>query len=91
MVYDHHFETKGTGGKSEAERLATLLAELHRAVEYLDLSIETEINRAKTRGSSLHGSPPMTRLMENRRSNLKVTIAALEERLADQLLGPVPA
>ncbi len=91
MVYDRHFETKKTSGKPEADRLATLLAELHRGVEYLDLSIETEVDRARTRDPLHQANSPRARLMTTRRNNLKATIAALEKRLADQLPAPVPA
>ena len=88
MVKKRHFETSR---KSEAERLAKLLADLYRAVQYLDLGIESEVDQARTRDPLHHGYSIAAGLMETRRSNLKVTIAACETRLAGQLPALVPA
>jgi hypothetical protein len=79
MGYNRHFETTRTGG-NEAERLAALLADLHRAVRNLELTIEEEEDRIGNRDPSHYAYPIVARTMAARRDNLKATIAALEHR-----------
>ncbi len=70
MKHVPHFEIRRTGGQEQAESssLALLLADLHRAVHYMDIHITAEQD------------PMVARAMVTRRDNLAATIAALQQQ-----------
>jgi hypothetical protein len=60
-----------------------LIADLDRIVHILDCDIATEEDRARVSDHSDAAYPMLARTLAARRKNLKVTIAALQRRLAE--------
>ncbi|WP_291688550.1 hypothetical protein [Bradyrhizobium sp.] len=66
---------------AETARIETLIANLNRSVELLNVDIDNEEERARVKDVSDPAYPIMARQLRARRDNLNVTIAALRQRL----------
>jgi hypothetical protein len=81
MKQQHHFDPSPSS--RELARISALISDLNRAVRYLDNDIASEEERAR---ASKRLDPILLTLVGTlvvRRDNLKDTIGALEQRLAD--------
>jgi hypothetical protein len=67
----------------EAMQIRAMIATLDRSVLNLDADIDAELQWARIRDPSHFAFPIAARTMIARRDNLKATIAALSERLAE--------
>jgi hypothetical protein len=83
MRQQHHFDIDGQTAQREAVKIRTMIRDLNRTVQVLDLEIVTEETRVGVRDLSDFAYPIMAKTMIARRENLKVTIAALEQRIAE--------
>jgi len=81
MKHHRHFESASGVTLSEAERIRTLIADLDCLVQILDCDIATEQERTPASDRSDATYSMLASTLEARRDNLKVTIAALNERL----------
>jgi hypothetical protein len=82
MKIQRHFEIERESGLREATQIRTMLLDLDRTVQILDCDIATEEKRVRVSDPFNAAYPILARALTVRRDNLKVTIAALEERLA---------
>ena len=83
MRHLRYFEIDGQTAQREAVKIRTMIRDLYRTVQVLELEIVTEENRLGLHDLSNVAYPIMAKTMVARRENLKVTIAALEQRLAE--------
>lgn len=79
MKHQHHFESAIQ--PREAAKTRTLIADIDRIVQILDSDIAAEEERARIFDCSQVEYPMLARTLAARRDNLRVTIAALEQRL----------
>jgi hypothetical protein len=77
-----HFQAPFQG----MSRIETLIANLNRSVEILNVDIETEEERARVTDVSDPAYPIIARQLRARRDNLQTTITALQEHLQKE--GP---
>ena len=82
MRHQHHFEIDGQTAQREAVKIRTMIRDLNRTVQVLDIEIATEENRVGLHDLSNFAYPILSKTMVARRENLKGTIAALEQRFA---------
>jgi hypothetical protein len=73
-----HFET----ALREASVIGTMLSDLDRTVQLLDIDIATEEERAGVFDRSQSTYPILARTLATRRDNLKNTVVALEQHLS---------
>lgn len=66
---------------AQTVQIETLIANLSRSVELLNVDIATEEERARVKAVSEPAYPIIARQLRARRDNLNVTIAALKKRL----------
>jgi flagellar protein FliJ len=87
----YYFETKRSQGRRdspidikqrEALLLQSIIVEVERSILALDRSIEVEQERTGVRDRSHFSYSMSARAMETRRDNLKITRAALADRLS---------
>jgi hypothetical protein len=79
MNMQPHFATT-----REVTVIGKILADLARTVQLIESDIVAEEERAKISDRSDAGYPMLARSLIERRDNIKMTIAALEERLTEQ-------
>jgi hypothetical protein len=82
MIHQRHFEIDGQTAQREAPQISTMIRDFNRTVQVLDLEIEAEEVRTGVHDLSHFAYPIMAKTMVARRENLRATIAALEQRLA---------
>jgi hypothetical protein len=73
-----HFET----ALREASVIGTMLSDLNRTIQLLDIDIATEEERARVFDHSHAAYPILARTLAARRDNLKDTVVALEQHLS---------
>lgn len=78
MNTPRHFET----ALREASVIRTMLGDLDRTIQLLDVDIATEEQRVRVFDVSHATYPILARTLATRRDNLKDTIVALEQRLS---------
>ena len=81
MKMQRHFETKNEAAQREAVQIRRMIVDLDRTLQILVCDIATEEERAQVSDPSDVGYPVLARVTAARRDNLKMTIAALQERL----------
>jgi hypothetical protein len=81
MEHKRHFEIDRTAVR-EAATIGAMIADMLRAVELLDSSVSAEEERSPFRDQADGRYPILARHFAERRDNLKMTIAALEEWLS---------
>ncbi len=79
----HHFEI----ARREASQIRTIIADLDRTIQLLDRDIGVHEENAMVSDPANFAYPITARDLAARRDNLKITIAALEQRLSDQSLS----
>jgi hypothetical protein len=79
MNMQPHFETT-----REVTVISKILADFVRTVQLIESDIVAEEERAKISDRSDAGYPMLARSLIERRDNIKMTIAALEERLIER-------
>jgi hypothetical protein len=82
MKLQRHFEIANATAHREASVIRTMMDDLNRTIRLLDCDIATEEERARVFDRSDAIYPILARTLATRRDNLKVTVAALEQRLA---------
>ena len=82
MKHQRHFDA-GAAALREAEQIRTLIADLDRVVLNLDCDVAAEEERAGVADRSEAAYPILARTLATRRDNLRDTIVALEQRLAN--------
>jgi septation ring formation regulator EzrA len=83
MKHQRHFERASDATSREAAQISKMISDLDRLVRILDCEIATEEERARVSDRSDAAYPILARALAARRDNLKDTIAALEQRLAN--------
>jgi septation ring formation regulator EzrA len=78
----HRFGSANQAAPEAAGRVETMIADLNRAVKFLDFDIATEEEREQVYDRANADYPMLARTIAARRENLKVTISILEARLA---------
>jgi hypothetical protein len=81
MKHQRHFEIDGQTALRETAQISTMIRDLNRTVQVLELEIETQEVRSGVRDLSNFAYPILSKTMVDRRDNLKVTNATLEQRL----------
>jgi hypothetical protein len=79
MKIQRHFETETA--QRETAQIRRMIVDLDRTLRILVCDIATEEERAQVSDPSDICYPVLARVMAARRDNLKITIAALQERL----------
>jgi hypothetical protein len=79
MKHQRHFEDPPYS--REAEQTKSLIADLDRIVQIINVDISVEEERAKVFDTTRPGYPILARALKARRDNLLDTIAALRQRL----------
>ena len=85
-----HFGTANGIAERETAVIAAMMDDLCRIVEILDCDVATEEERARVFDRSDPLYPILARTLAARRDNLKLTVAALGQRLdamADQVIA----
>jgi hypothetical protein len=80
MTIQARFETRRDSAVREVAVISKILADLVRTVQLIESDIATEEARAGVSDRSDVTYPILARTLIGRRDNLKVTIAALEQR-----------
>jgi hypothetical protein len=83
MRHQRHFERADDVALREVARIITMISDLDRVVRILDCDIATEEERARISDRSDAAYPMLARTLASRRDNLRDTVAALKQRLAD--------
>jgi hypothetical protein len=81
MKIQRHYETKSENALREAAQIRTMIVDLGRVVQILACDIATEDERSRVSDRSDPAYSILARTLSSRRDNLRVTIAALEQRL----------
>lgn len=81
MEMQRYFGTKKEATQREAAQIGRMIVDLDRTLQILVCDIATEEQRAHVFVPSDVGYPVLARVMAVRRDNLKMTLAALQERL----------
>jgi hypothetical protein len=82
MNMQRHFGIASATALREDATIKTLIDDLDRTIQVLECDIATEEERAGIFDRSDAKYPILARTLVTRRANLKVTIAALAQRLA---------
>jgi hypothetical protein len=80
MKHKRHIEASTTALR-EARQTRTLIADIDRIVQILNIDIAAEEEQAWAFDPTLAEYPMLARTLTARRDNLRATIAALEQRL----------
>jgi hypothetical protein len=83
MKHRRYFERANDVALREVAHISTMISDLDRVVGILDCDIATEEERARISDRSDAAYPMLARTLAARRDNLRDTIAALEQRLAN--------
>jgi septation ring formation regulator EzrA len=89
MKTQRHFEIESEKARREATQIRTMLVDINRIVEILASDIATEEEGSQIFDRSDPAYSILARTLATRRNNLKVTIAALEQRL-EKILVALP-
>ena len=81
MRRQRHFGTANAIAHREATVITAMMDDLRRIVEILDCDVATEEKRARIFDKSDAQYPILARTLAARRDNLKLTVAALGQRL----------
>jgi hypothetical protein len=81
MKTQRHFEIESETARREAAQIRTMIADLDRRVGLLNSDIASEEERVRVSDPSNFAYPIHAKTMAARRDNLRVTIAALDQRL----------
>ena len=84
MNMQPRFETTRESAVREAVVIGKILADLVRSVQLIEREIEAKEERASVSDRSDVKYPMLARALIERRDNLKMTIDALEQRLAER-------
>ena len=76
-----HYNTAQEIISRQAEVIQGMMADLKRTILILNIDISTEVGRVGILDRSDPAYPILARTLGARRDNLKITIAALEQRL----------
>jgi hypothetical protein len=87
MKTQHHFENESETARREVAQIRTMIVDLDQAVQILASDIATEEERSRVFDRSDPAYSILARTLAARRDNLKVTIAALEQRLENVLVA----
>lgn len=82
MESQHHFELKSASAEREAAQIGTLIQDLKHRITIFDSHIVAEEKETRNYDPNHFAYSVSARSLAARRDNLKVTIAALEARLA---------
>jgi hypothetical protein len=80
MKYKPHFDTD----TQQAEKMGTLLADLHAVIAQLEQDIAAEEDQTGQHDPAHYAYPFTARMMRSRRDNLKATVAALDQRVLER-------
>jgi hypothetical protein len=83
MKQQRHFERASNVALKEMAHISTMISDFDRVVRILDCDIATEEERVRISDRSDAAYPMLARTLAARRDNLRDTIAALEQRLAN--------
>jgi hypothetical protein len=86
MNMQPRFETTDKSAVREIAVIRKILADLLRTVQLIELDIAAEEERAAVSDRSDVRYPILARTLINRRDNLRITIAALEQRHTARVL-----
>ena len=86
MNIQARFETARESAVREVAVISKILADLVRTVQLIEIDIAVEEERARVSDRSDAKYPILARTLIERRDNLKVTIAALEQRHTERVL-----
>ena len=87
MESQHHFELKSASAAREAVQIETLINDLKHRISIFDSHIAIEEKETRIYDPTHFAYSVSARSLATRRDNLKVTIAALEGRLAKLKVG----
>ena len=87
MKTQHHFEIESEDARREVAQIRTMIVDLDQVVQILASDIATEEERSRVFDRSDPAYSILARTLAARRDNLKITIAALEQRLEDMLVA----
>ena len=87
MKTQHHFENESEAARREVAQIRTMIVDLDQVVQILASDIATEEERSRVFDRSDPAYSILARTLAARRDNLKVTIAALEQRLENVLVA----
>ena len=87
MKTQRYFEMESENVRREVAQIRTLIVDLDRVVQILASDIATEEERSRVFDRSDPAYSILARTLAARRDNLKITIAALEQRLEDMLVA----
>jgi hypothetical protein len=87
MKTQRYFEMESENVRREVAQIRTLIVDLDRVVQILASDIATEEERSRVFDRSDPAYSILARTLAERRDNLKITIAALEQRLEDILVA----
>jgi hypothetical protein len=87
MKTQRYFEMESENVRREVAQIRTLIVDLDRVVQILASGIATEEERSRVFDRSDPAYSILARTLAARRDNLKITIAALEQRLEDILVA----
>jgi hypothetical protein len=90
MKHQRHFGRPSDATSREAAQISKMIGDLDRLVRILDCDIAIEEERARVFDRSDAAYPVLARTLVARRDNLRDTIAALEQRLTNVAVVPVP-
>jgi hypothetical protein len=86
MTIQARFETRRESALREVAVLSKILADLARTVQLIESDIAAEEARAGVSNRSDVKYPILARTLTERRDNLRMTIAALEQRHTERAL-----
>lgn len=86
MNIQARFETARESAVREVAVISKILADLVRTIQLIEIDIAVEEERARVSDRSDAKYPILARTLIERRDNLKMTIAALEQRHAERVL-----
>jgi len=81
MAKLHHSGNVKETALKQAAVIRGMLNDLDRSIHFLNIDISTEEERGRVLDRSDPAYPILARTLATRRDNLKVTVAALEQRL----------
>ena len=87
MKTQRYFEMESENVRREVAQIRTLIVDLDRVVQILASDIATEEERSRVFDRSDPAYSILARTLAARRDNLKITIAAVEQRLEDILVA----
>ena len=91
MKMQRHFEIENGTTLRETAQIETVIVDLNRTVQILACDIATEEEHAQVSDPFDVAYPILARVLAARRDNLKITIAALHERLLQIKVAAIEA